>query len=124
MHMQDITDMAKVAAQCVGYRPQQMTTSELRALAEMRRRSSDRTNELAIVSCPTVQDIDKPGTKAAVKGLRMASHAMAAVIERHTGDATTAAISFNDAKMVVHAYLLAYLTEARASAKSQPEGVR
>lgn len=109
-------DMATLAAQCIGYKPRQMTTAELKAAATLRRRTEARTNELAIVSCPTVQDIDKPGTKAAVEGLRMASHAMAAVIERHTGEPTTAAIAFDDAKMVVHAYLLAYLTEARADA--------
>jgi len=100
-------DMAALAARAVAYRPVQMTPRQTREIAQCRRA------ERVVVSCPTVMDAEEPGTRAALEALRMATHAMAACLERHTGEPVSARVALNEAKGILTTYLRHYMHESQ-----------
>jgi hypothetical protein len=95
------TNLAEIARAALTYRPTQPHETQIRALADDRRAARH-------VPCPTLLDAERPGTHAAVEGMRMAAHAAAACRERATGEPCTAKVALHDAMAIVGAYLKAY----------------
>lgn len=102
-------DMAALAARAVGYRPMQMSPTDVRANATRRRA------ERQMVACPTVMDAEEPGTPEAIEAMKMATCVVAATLERHTGQPPTASTALNEAKGIIGAYLRHYLHTATRS---------